>query len=176
MMVFWHIQYIILCHRIQYHDDVIKWNYLPRYWPFVRWIHRSPVDSPHKGQWRGTLMFYLICTRRNVWRNSRDAGDLRRHRAHDNVTVLWHHWFSDLLTLWTKSSWHNDITNLCQNEFESMVCKLHILFKSWYAKDSTLTHTHTDIWALFDKSKYPDLNTQVLINCWIRCWSILLQK
>ena len=31
------------------HDDVIKWKYFPRYWPFVRGIHRSPVDSPHKG-------------------------------------------------------------------------------------------------------------------------------
>ena len=33
----------------------------PRYWSFVRGIHRSPVNSPHKGQWRGTLMFSLIC-------------------------------------------------------------------------------------------------------------------
>ena len=35
-----------------YHDDVIKWKHFPRYWPFVRGIHRSPVNSPHKGQWR----------------------------------------------------------------------------------------------------------------------------
>ena len=34
------------------HDDVITWKHFPRYWPFVRGIHRSPVDSPHKGQWR----------------------------------------------------------------------------------------------------------------------------
>ena len=33
----------------------------PRYWPFVRGIHRSPVNSPHKGQWRGALMFSVIC-------------------------------------------------------------------------------------------------------------------
>ena len=39
------------------HDDVIKWKHYPRYWPFVRGIHRSPVNSPHKGQWRGALMF-----------------------------------------------------------------------------------------------------------------------
>ena len=44
----------------QIHDDVIKWNHFPRYWPFVRGIHRSPVNSPHKGQWRGALMFSLI--------------------------------------------------------------------------------------------------------------------
>ena len=36
-----------------------------RYWPFVRGIHPSPVNSPHKGQWRGTLMFSLIRACRN---------------------------------------------------------------------------------------------------------------
>ena len=41
------------------HDDVIKWKHFPCYWPFVRGIHRSPVNSPHKGQWRGALMFTL---------------------------------------------------------------------------------------------------------------------
>ena len=30
------------------HDDVIKWKYFPRSWPFVRGIHRSPVNSPHQ--------------------------------------------------------------------------------------------------------------------------------
>ena len=39
------------------HDDVIKWKHFPRNWPFVLGIHRSPVNSPHKGQWRGALMF-----------------------------------------------------------------------------------------------------------------------
>ena len=43
------------------HDDVIKWKHFPRNWPFVRGIHRSPVNSPHKGQWRRALMFSLIC-------------------------------------------------------------------------------------------------------------------
>ena len=41
------------------HDDVIKWIHFPRYWPFVRRIHRSPVNSPHKGQWRGALIFFF---------------------------------------------------------------------------------------------------------------------
>ena len=35
-------------------------------------IHRSPVNSPHKGQWRGALMFSLICTWTNDWVNNRD--------------------------------------------------------------------------------------------------------
>ena len=70
------------------HDDIIKWRHFPRYWPFVRRIHRGPVDSPHKGQWRGALMMYLICVSTNGWVNNRDAGDLRRHHAHYDVTVM----------------------------------------------------------------------------------------
>ena len=38
------------------HDDVIKWKHFPRYRPFVQGIHRLPVSSLHKGQWRGALM------------------------------------------------------------------------------------------------------------------------
>ena len=30
------------------HHGVIRWKHFPRNWPFVRGIHRSPVDSPHK--------------------------------------------------------------------------------------------------------------------------------
>ena len=42
------------------HDDVIKWKHFPRYWPFVRGIHRSPVNSLRKGMWRRDLVFSLI--------------------------------------------------------------------------------------------------------------------
>ena len=44
-----------------FQDDVIKWKHFPRYRPFVRGIHRSTVNSPHKGHWRGALVFSLIC-------------------------------------------------------------------------------------------------------------------
>ena len=71
-----------------YHDDVIKWKHFPHYWPFVRGIHRSPVNSPHKGPWRGALMFTLICARINGWVNNREAGDLRRYCAHYDVIVM----------------------------------------------------------------------------------------
>ena len=70
------------------HDDLIKWKHLPRYWPFVRGIHRSPVNSPHKGQWCGALMFSLICVWINDWVNNREAGDLIPYRAHYDVTVM----------------------------------------------------------------------------------------
>ena len=51
-------------------------------------IHRSPVNSPHKGQWRGALMSSLICAWQNVWINYRDVGDRRRHRVCYDVTVM----------------------------------------------------------------------------------------
>ena len=66
------------------HDDVIKWKRFPRYWPFVQGIHRSP----HKGQWRGALMFSLIYVWINSWVNNGEAGDLKCHWAHCDVIVM----------------------------------------------------------------------------------------
>ena len=51
----------------------VTWKSSLSYWPFVRGIHRWPVDSHHKGQWRGALMFYFICLWSNGWANNRDA-------------------------------------------------------------------------------------------------------
>ena len=92
------------------HDDVIKWKHFPCYWPFVRVIHRSSVDSPHKVLWRGALMFYLMYAWTNGLVNNRDAreqtmeapviGDammsMWRHRNgiyNKNMTNRWRHTF-----------------------------------------------------------------------------------
>ena len=89
-----------MCNILWLHEDVIKWKHFPRNWPFMRGIHRSPVNSPHKGQWRGALMFTLICARINGWVNTRESGDLRRYRPHydvivmDYTTVIWSEWAS----------------------------------------------------------------------------------
>ena len=48
------------------------------------------MDSPHIDQWRGALMFPLICAWTNSWANNRGASDLRCHRGHFDVTVTWH--------------------------------------------------------------------------------------
>ena len=54
-----------------------------------------PVNSPHKGQWRGTLMFSLIYAWINGWVNNREAGDLRRYRGHyDIIVMICQHWAS----------------------------------------------------------------------------------
>ena len=77
---------------------------LPHHYHFAWWRHQMetfsallalcagnspvPVNSPHKGQWRGALMFSLICAWIHDWVNNREAGDLRRHHGHYDVIVM----------------------------------------------------------------------------------------
>ena len=82
----WRVQTFIT--HATLHDDVIKWKHFPRYWSLARGIYRPPVNSPHKGQWRGALMFSLICVWINGWVNNREAGDLKRYRGHCDVIVM----------------------------------------------------------------------------------------
>ena len=68
---------------------------------FVWGIHRSPVNSLHKGQWWRDLMFSLICAWINRWVNNGEAGDLRCHHAHYDVTVLlWDHKPRSVMSNW----------------------------------------------------------------------------
>ena len=89
--------YPAICHIISYSfsptETVVTWwrhqmEHFPRYWPFVRGIHRSPVNNPHKDQWLGALMCSFICASINGWVNTREAGDLRCHRAHYDIIVM----------------------------------------------------------------------------------------
>ena len=89
------LPYVCKMVAILFCDDAIKWKHFPRYWPFVRGIHRSPVNSPDKGQWRGALMFSLIFAWINGWVKTREAGELSRHRAHYDVTVMCNDVFMD---------------------------------------------------------------------------------
>ena len=70
------------------HGNVNKWKHFLRHWPFVWRNHRCPVNSPRKGQWRGALMFSVICAWINGWVNHREAGDLGRHRPQYGITVM----------------------------------------------------------------------------------------
>ena len=67
--------------------NVIKWKHFLHYWPFVWGIHRSPVNSLHKGQWCRAF-FLLIYAWINGWVNNHEAGDLRCYCAHYNVTII----------------------------------------------------------------------------------------
>ena len=66
-----------------------QWKHLPRYWPFVRGIHRSPVNYPHTKTSHAELWCFLwSAPGLNGWVNSHEACDLRRHRAHHDVIVM----------------------------------------------------------------------------------------
>ena len=108
------------------HDDVIKWKHFPRYWPFVRGIHRSPVNSPRKGQWRGALMFNLICTQIKGWVNNREAGDLRRNRAHYDVTVMV--WFFFPKSMWLLTLWPQGDATVILNVWSP---NIYYVLSSW---------------------------------------------
>ena len=98
------------------YDDVIKWKHFPRYWPFVRGIHRSPVNSRHKGQWRHNERdgvsnhWRLDCLLNHFFRrrlkktpklrvtglcegNSQVTGEFPAQRASnaENVSLWWRH-------------------------------------------------------------------------------------
>ena len=68
----------------------------------LRGIHRSPVNSPHTDQWRGALMFSLICAWTGNWVNNQDAGDLRRYRTHYDVTAMW----CRMVIQWSGQPWY----------------------------------------------------------------------
>ena len=105
----------------------------PRYWPFVKGIHRWPVDSLRKGQWRGALMFSLICAWTNDWENHRDASHLIRHLAHYdvsvmslvvmcNIQVVWHNSWDNRVTV--KSAWQSLTTSFvfCNYTRNTCIC------------------------------------------------------
>ena len=70
------------------HDDVIKWKHFSWIGPFVKGIHRSPVDSPHKASSAELWCFLWPAPEKKGWANNRDVGDSRRHRANYDDTVM----------------------------------------------------------------------------------------
>ena len=100
------LQYVFQCWRSVpfdrtgcMHDDVIKWEHFPRYWPFVRGIHQSPVNSPHNGRWHEAYMVSFICAWTNGWVNNRDAGYSLPLWRHCNEFNNWCHAYSFTATL-----------------------------------------------------------------------------
>ena len=83
---------------VHQHADVIKWKHFPRNCPFVRGIHRSPVNSLHKGQWCGAFMFFFdLCLNKRLnkqswgWWFETPSCPLWRHRnerAHQTSMLL----------------------------------------------------------------------------------------
>ena len=92
---------------------------------------RSPVNSPHKGQWRGALMFSFIWVWINGWVNNHEAGDLRHYRTHYDVTVMSFIWvWNVVVTSLTAMDSHNLFAHICHGYFTDTGAMVH-LQKSW---------------------------------------------
>ena len=90
------------------------------------------MNFPHKDHWRGALKFSLICVWINGWVNTREASDLRRHRAHYDVIVKQsanHVWFlrRNVITIPNLKSWTG---NLPWRK-KKWVCKLRYKICMW---------------------------------------------
>ena len=101
----WEFILFIKTHFYGEHSLHISWrstHHLHIYFLFSWWRHQMEICSAslafgrgiHRWlrgihRWLGALMFSLICAWTNGWVNNQDAGDLRRHRAHYDVTVMW---------------------------------------------------------------------------------------
>ena len=66
------------------YDDIIKWKHFPRYWPFVRGIHRALMDSPHKVTRSFDVFFDLHL-------NTRLRKQSRRRWFETQSRSLWRH-------------------------------------------------------------------------------------
>ena len=90
----WLLNHVVLYHFEHYLSEIVIswWRHQMETFSVLlaicAGIHRSPVNSPHKGQWHGALIFSLNCAGIKGRVNNREAGDLRRHGAHHDVIVM----------------------------------------------------------------------------------------
>ena len=64
------------------HDMIMTWQWFPHYWPYVRGIHGSLLDSADKGPVTVTLIFPLLLAWISCWTNRRVVSAFRWHDAH----------------------------------------------------------------------------------------------
>ena len=107
-----------------------------------------PVNSPHKCQWLGALMFSLTGVWINGWLNNGQAGDLRRYRAHYDVTVMH---CEKIKTSITKTPTHRQPTNISH----SLCIWAHLLTRFNFNLNMDTNHMPSKV---CDKITYPFSN------------------
>ena len=75
-------------------------------------IHRSPVNSPHKGQLTHSFDVFFDLRLNDGWVNNREAGDLKGYHAHYDVIVI------TLTMSQVQPFYFNDIPMVCCHSLE----------------------------------------------------------
>ena len=121
-----------------------RWAWL--LWAFW-WKCRSSANSPHKGQWRGALMFSLICVWIDVWVNNGKAGDLRRHRAHCDVIVMSLRYGLVIFNLMQSGvECFSNLSNFCTDlSLRKTSLNFRLLSEIWI-KSETEPHSRASLW------------------------------
>ena len=160
------------------HDDVIEWKHFPRYWPFVRRIHRSPVNSPHKGQWRGALMFFFymrlnkrLSKQSRGWWFETPSHPFRRHcngmhYGGAPCTCIRHdqRWrrtcISGFMCMLGENKWEECLGSKPLPQRRTITSETKVLFFSWLTTKwvtSSLLSTNailSTFWDMYDTLKY----------------------
>ena len=106
----WHKSPLLLDQPIRYwltslHDDVIKWKHLPRYWPFVRGIHRSTVTGEFPAQMPAMRSFEVFFDLRL---NKRLSKQWRDWLFETQSRPLWRHCIDPTSTMCNLLEYHNN--------------------------------------------------------------------
>ena len=131
------------------HDDVIKWKHFPRYWPFVRGIRRHTGEFPSQRPVTRNLGVCLICAWINHWVNNREAGDLRRHRAHFDVIVK--EW-----VLQTSISYRTSLDYQLQTQSGTGIDMSYYVISTQVLWKPSLTHLPLDKMAAISQTIFSD--------------------
>ena len=117
------------------------------------------MNSPHKGQWRGALVFPLICAWINGSVNNHEAGALKRHRAHYDVNLM------TLCNVVVQQGWYNRdlaihifmVTSSNGNIFRvtGLLC-VEFTGRRWIPLKKA---SHAELWCFLRFAPW--------INCWV---------
>ena len=138
----------------------------------MRGIHWSPVNSPHKVQWRGALISLSSAPWINGGVSNREAGDLRRHRAHYDVIVMVYVLTPNIRDMCLNDSSHRDMGGIASGEFVATHSKAPLKFmaqitnSNWLRPEVIGTLYYTDYlfrWSVPIFSWY-DFNTAIYIQ------------
>ena len=114
--------------QITTHNDVIKWKHFPRYWPFVRGIHRSPVRwiSLTKASDAEIWCDIPALVEVAVWRRpgDRPVSEPVMARLLTHICVIRPQWVNDMNFM----KYYNTDRNRMMASLHQMMYSCHVLF------------------------------------------------